>query len=161
MKKNYLRKICWMPLIMAGLLMIAIACTSDVYIADNSGGTSGEKVTEQPAGENSAKSDDVLSAPMNFDWEADDSGLPDAAGVRVTWDPVPQVDGYEYRFYVFWGSSNEIQDQGDTAEAHASVFFQDNENIKVEVRAYKAVNGEKQYSAWSSDVLEADAVAEL
>ncbi len=104
-------------------------------------------IAQQQAGQ------EALGTPENFAWASDTGGLPDAAGIRVTWDPVSGADGYEYVFYYFWDTDNSVTDTGETAEPGQSMYFQDATNLKMEVRAFRLVNGEKVYGEWNSSVL--------
>ena len=103
-----------------------------------------------------------LSAAKNIIWENDDSESdPEgygAVGLRVSWDPVPFAEGYEYGFSMLAEHIHNIKEGKCTIE-HESIFFQDYADFLFQVRAYrKAPNGETVYGPWTENVLKEDEV---
>lgn len=145
-------------MLMTGILVPSLG-NSCAAAAETASGESIRAVLEETvhtlAGEIARQQEEqaVPGTPENFAWASDTGGLPDAAGIRVTWDPVSGADGYEYVFYYFWDTDNSVTDTGETAEPGQSMYFQDATNLKMEVRAFRLVNGEKVYGEWNSSVL--------
>ena len=106
-----------------------------------------------------------LSVPQNIIWE-DDKTLSDpdgygAAGLMVSWDPVPFAEGYEYEFAMVGEYINYIKD-GRCNTEHESIYFQDYENVLLQVRAYRtAPNGDTVYGPWTETILDEKEVGKI
>lgn len=138
------------------LLMICAAltaCGSSSQQAAPSSQSEAASEQTQSSTQAGAEKEAVPGKPDNFVWKPDTEGLPDAAGMRVSWDPVPGADGYEYVFYYFWDTDNSVTEAGETAEAGKSMYFQDATNLRMEVRAYRLADGSKVYGEWNASVL--------
>lgn len=70
--------------------------------------------------------------------------------IKVSWIPVAGADGYEVR-YVYNGSAatKKVTGTSTTIGCRDSFFFATS-TLKLQVRAYQVVNGQKVYSNWSA-----------
>ncbi|MCR5453316.1 MAG: hypothetical protein K6F00_11890 [Lachnospiraceae bacterium] len=77
----------------------------------------------------------------------------DAVGLTFNWKKIKKAKGYQYRYNLFYSDSSTVKDfskKKTVKDAKVTVSFQDNSNIKFQVRAFKKVDGKKVFSKWAS-----------
>ncbi len=131
----------------------------EIWFAEDTSEQKGLKIISFSEFIDSAKV--VVAKPIKIKWKKVTKKDSDAAGVRATWKKVKKADGYQCRFYLFWSKDKKSYEKKTVKKNSASVYFQDNENIKLKVRAYRKVNGEKVYSKWATSIIKKKKIEKL
>ena len=114
----------------------------------------------------SAEGQTSLGKPVSVKWLPDNSHE-DAVGLKAIWSPVEGADGYEYRIRLFADVLSTVHESGKTGINTASVYFQDNSDIRLDVRAYRikkslfGLRKENVYGEWASFTLSKGKVYEI
>ncbi|MCR5798384.1 MAG: hypothetical protein K6G63_10775 [Eubacterium sp.] len=104
---------------------------------------------------NSPFSSKTIGKPGKIKWSKPSKKDSDAVGIKASWKKVKGAQGYQAKFFLFWPSNKKDSVKKNVKKPSATVYFQDNKGIKVKVRAYKLVDGEKVYGKWTKAKLTA------